>query len=115
MTRISVLVFSMLAAVPAIGLAAEASQTPEKTQAQPLSVLMYVLPNCGYCDKARQYFSAKAIRVEERDISSSESHHAQFKAAGGQGTPLVIIGAQKIHGFDQAALDTALANAQAKK
>ncbi len=71
-------------------------------------VHMYVMPNCGYCEKARQYFRDQQISWRESDITSNEASLAEFKAKGGQGTPLIEIGAHKIVGFQADAINAAL-------
>ena len=72
-------------------------------------VLMYVMPNCGYCAKARQYFHERGVTFSEVDVAANEANNQQWRADGGQGTPLILIGAAKIMGFNQAAIDRALA------
>ena len=70
---------------------------------------MYVLPNCGYCERARQYLQARGVKFEEYDIAASPKHKARFVALCGQGTPLLQVGDQVLHCFDQPRLDAALA------
>ena len=48
------------------------------------------------------------MKWEERDIEKSEQAAAEWKANGGVGTPLILIGDEKINGFDQARIDRAL-------
>ncbi len=71
-------------------------------------VLMYVMPNCGYCAKARQYFHERGVKFSEVDVAASDANNRQWRADGGQGTPLILIGAAKITGFNQEAIDRAL-------
>ena len=71
-------------------------------------VLMYVMPNCGYCAKARQYFHERGVTFSEVDVAASDANNKQWRADGGQGTPLILIGAAKIMGFNQEAIDRAL-------
>jgi mycoredoxin len=44
----------------------------------------------------------------EYNIQSSSSNKNRFDELGGQGTPLVLIGDNKIHGFNKKALKMAL-------
>ena len=69
---------------------------------------MYVMPNCGYCAKARQYFNERGVTFSEVDVAASDANNQQWRADGGQGTPLILIGAAKIMGFNQEAIDRAL-------
>ena len=72
-------------------------------------VTMYATETCGYCAKARTYFAEHGVPYEERDIEKSEQAAAEWKANGGVGTPLILIGEAKINGFDKARLDAELA------
>lgn len=75
---------------------------------QDREVVMYVTKSCGYCVRARQYFTERGIRWKEIDIESSKDAAAQFAALGGIGTPLIFIGKKRIVGFNQAQIDSAL-------
>ena len=72
-------------------------------------VTMYATADCGYCAKARSYFAKRGVPYEERDIDKSEQAAAEWKANGGVGTPLIVIGEAKINGFDERRLDAELA------
>lgn len=71
-------------------------------------ITMFVLPDCGYCERARAHLRSRGLQWKELDISSSAAIEQRFVALGGQGTPLIIIGKQRIHGFQQARIDAAL-------
>lgn len=71
-------------------------------------VVMYGVPNCGYCRKARQYFSKHGIDYVEYNINKSSKRLKEFRRMGGRGTPLILIDGKKIHGFDTRAIDAAL-------
>jgi len=69
---------------------------------------MYTTPSCGYCHRAKAYFNQHGIRFSERDVTRSSQAQRQFKALNGRGVPLIIIGDQRIPGFNKAAIDRAL-------
>lgn len=71
-------------------------------------VVMYTTKSCGYCVRARQYFTERGIRWTEIDIEDSAKAVAAFEALGGRGTPLIFIGKQRIVGFDQEKIEAAL-------
>jgi mycoredoxin len=71
-------------------------------------VLMYTTKSCGYCARAREYFTAHGIHWTEIDIESSAQAAADFEALGGKGTPLIFIDKKRIFGFDQAQIESAL-------
>lgn len=76
-------------------------------QAQQPVVTMYVMPECGYCEKARQHLKQAGFAWSERDISEP-AINAEFRAKGGMGTPLLVIGDKVIKGWQPAAVDAAL-------
>ncbi len=71
-------------------------------------VVMYTTPTCGFCHRAKAYFDQRGIPFTERDISRSSQARRQFKMLNGRGVPLIVIGDQRIAGFNQAAIDRAL-------
>ena len=98
---------SILACAAPYAFAGSDVATTKAANVQP-KVLMYVMPNCGYCAKARQYFKERGVTFSEIDVAASDANNQQWRADGGQGTPLILIGAEKINGFDQEAIDRAL-------
>jgi len=71
-------------------------------------VVMYAVPNCGYCRKARQYFAKHDIDYVEYDVNKSSKRLKEFRRLGGRGTPLILIDGRKIHGFNTRAIEAAL-------
>jgi len=74
-----------------------------------ISVVMYVMPRCGYCTTARNYFRSRGVPWQEIDINASAAASRDFKAHGGTGTPLTYINGVRISGWSQGAYDRALA------
>ncbi len=71
-------------------------------------VVMYTTPTCGYCHRAKAYFNQKGIRFTEYDVTKSATARNAFKALNGRGVPLIVIGDQRIPGFNKAAINRAL-------
>jgi glutaredoxin len=84
---------------------------PQTEEAKPKvsDVRMYVLPDCGFCDRARSHLQTRQIRFEELDIAADAQAKADFEQLGGAGTPLIVIGDRVIHGYDPSRIDAALA------
>lgn len=72
------------------------------------AVTLYVMPQCGYCEKAREQLTRRGVAWQERDIVESAEAKREFDAKGGVGTPLIVIGDEIIKGFDAARLNAAL-------
>jgi len=81
---------------------------PKPTTRRQPKVVMYTTPSCGYCHRAKAYFNQRGIRFTERDVTRSSRARSQFKALNGRGVPLIVIGDQRIPGFNKAAIDRAL-------
>ncbi len=72
-------------------------------------VVMYATKTCGYCAKAREHFRARGVAWDERDVETSAQAAREWKALGGVGTPVIVIGDERITGFNPARIDAALA------
>src|SRR5690606_28772248 len=89
-----------------------AGEAQSRAAAAP-KVTMYAKADCGYCAKARAWFEANDVAFDERDIGESAQAEAEWKANGGVGTPLILVGDEKIHGFDAARIARLLQQADA--
>jgi len=73
-------------------------------------IVMYTTKTCGYCAKARAWFSERKLHWDERDIEASPEAHAQWKSYGGTGTPLILINGKRLVGFSPTAIEAELAD-----
>jgi glutaredoxin len=71
-------------------------------------VTLYVMPQCGYCEKARQLLTERHMTWTERDIAGSAEARREFTAKGGVGAPLIVIGHEVIRGYDASRIDAVL-------
>ena len=99
------------AASPAVQSPAQASPSPQP-QAQSVPVVMYATAWCPYCAKARAYFKRTNTAYVEHDIEQSAEAHAEFKRLGGRGVPLILVGSEKLRGFNELAFESAYARAE---
>lgn len=97
--KLPMLMSAALLALAALSPAAHAVKNPEVT--------MYVMPQCGYCEKMRHHLEGVGVAWTERDISEP-AIKAEFDAKGGIGTPLVVVGDEVIKGFMPQAVDASL-------
>lgn len=72
-------------------------------------VIMFTTKTCGYCVRARAWFTSRNVQWDERDIEASAEARAQWKANGGVGTPLILINGKRFSGFSADALEVELA------
>lgn len=64
-------------------------------------IVMYGTTWCGYCKKARNYFSANGIRYKEYDIENSEKGKRDYKKLGAKGIPVILVGKKRLNGFSE--------------
>ena len=79
------------------------SSTPAKAEAQ---VVMYSASWCGYCRKARDYFTSHNVAFSEYDIETSEKGQRDYQQLGARGVPVILVGTQRLNGFTPAAFES---------
>lgn len=63
---------------------------------------------CGYCAKARAYFNSRGIAFEELDVEKSAQGKQEYRALKGRGVPIILVGTQRMNGYDQGRLEAML-------
>jgi len=64
-------------------------------------VLIYTRAGCPYCAQAKQYLEAHQVPFREYDIYRTEKGNRDFKALGGFGVPIIIVGERRLDGYDE--------------
>lgn len=72
-------------------------------------IVMYATQTCGYCAKARAWFTEHKLQWDERDIEASASARAEWKSLGGVGTPLIVVNGKRFAGFMPTEIEAELA------
>jgi glutaredoxin len=95
-------------------IAGPAVVTPAPGSTKPSSsaraaVKMFTASWCGYCKKAKAHLNARGVPFQEIDVESSDSARRQFSELGGRGVPVILVGGQRMDGFDAGGLDAMLA------
>lgn len=62
-------------------------------------ITMYMTEWCPHCKNARSYFKAKGIAYTEINVDTSEAGRKEYKALGGNGVPLILVGDKMMSGF----------------
>jgi glutaredoxin len=94
---------------PAVVTQARAAPAPSAAAHQP--VKLYTTTWCGYCKKAKAHLAARGVPYREIDVEASDSGRREFSELGGRGVPVILVGSQRMDGFDSAGLDGMLAAA----
>lgn len=74
-------------------------------------VRLYSATWCGYCRQARAYLDSRRIPYEDIDVESSERGRRQYAQLGGAGVPIILVGRQRMDGYEQDELKRMLAKA----
>lgn len=69
------------------------------------TVTIYSASWCGVCKQAKKYFKQHGIPYKEYDIEKSAKGRNDFKRLRGRGVPIIIVGKQRLDGFDVAAFE----------
>jgi glutaredoxin len=93
--------------IPAVGSQARSEKNPQPQGAKPAAtaqrpaVTMYMTDWCPYCRQASEYFRRNRIPFVEHDIEKNANANAEYKAKGGRGVPLILVGEQRMSGFSE--------------
>ncbi len=71
-------------------------------------VVIYTTKRCGYCRKAKAWFRQNGIAYTERDIEASSRARKEFDKMGARGVPVILVGKQRLNGYNEASLRAAL-------
>ena len=80
-------------------------------QAIATKVKVYSATWCGYCKRAKAYLQARGTPFQDLDVEHSVQGQSEFRALGGRGIPVILVGDQRMDGYSQDALDGMLKRA----
>jgi len=76
--------------------------------AQTGKVRIFVTQRCPYCKKAKAYLRQRGTPFDEIDVEATRSAADEFKRIGGQGVPVILVGKQRMDGYDEQGLASLL-------
>jgi glutaredoxin len=93
--------------------AAPVATAQRPVDAEGLSITLYSTSWCGYCRKARNWFTSQGIPFVEKDIESDPDGAAEYraKANGYGGVPLIDVNGTAVRGFDQRRIEALIVQA----
>ena len=71
-------------------------------------IKLYSTRSCPNCRLVKKYLQARQLRFVEFDIQHSARGRKEFERMGARGVPVIIVGDQRIDGFDRRRLDAVL-------
>ena len=72
---------------------------------------MYTTTRCAHCHRLTAFLRQQDVRFSEQNIERNHRAFIEFQRQGGKGVPLVLVGQQKLIGFDPGKLKQALIKA----
>src|SRR5262245_35923090 len=80
---------------------------PAAAAAKP-QVKMLATSWCGYCARARAYLNSRGIPFQELDVEKSAQGKQEYRELKGRGVPIILVGNQRMNGYDQGRLENLL-------
>lgn len=77
----------------------------------PVKVRMFMTQSCPYCKKAKAFLQKRGIPYDELDIEASVRAKAEYDRLGGKSVPVILVGKQRMDGFDAQRMERMLAGA----
>jgi glutaredoxin len=76
-----------------------------------LDITLYSTTWCGYCKRARSWFTRMGIPFTEHDIEKDAAAHAAYTKAGRGygGVPLIVVNGEPVRGFDRGRIERLIA------
>lgn len=74
-------------------------------------VTLYTTKSCDGCDRGRDLLRARGIPFHEKTVTSAADQTALKQAGGGEQLPFLLVGSNKMAGFEKSAWDGALTSA----
>jgi len=66
-------------------------------------VVIYTTSWCSVCKKTKAWFSENGVPYQEYDVEKSRANYMAYQQQGGKGgVPFIIVGENKMEGFDEA-------------
>ena len=74
-------------------------------------VKIFTTAKCVYCKKAKDFLNKRGASYTELDVEKDAAAKAEFKALGGRGVPVILVGDQRMDGFNAGRLEGLLKGA----
>jgi glutaredoxin len=68
------------------------------------AVAMYSATWCGVCRKAKAFLQSRDVPFSEYDVETSRKGRVDYQRLRGTGVPIILVGEERMNGFDAATL-----------
>lgn len=73
--------------------------------AKPPRITLYSTSRCPHCRQVKQWLQQHKLRFQEFDVERNQRAFKEFQRVGGRGVPVLMVGQQKIDGFNRKRLE----------
>lgn len=63
-------------------------------------ITLYTAPGCGHCRQLKDFLRHNQIPFGEQDISRNRRAEAEFRRLGARGVPVLMVGGERVDGFN---------------
>ena len=81
------------------------------TRASLPRIRLYSTPDCGHCRQLKGHLQRLNIPFQEFDISRNRRAQSEFQRLGARGVPVLLVGEQRLDGYDPRRLERLLRDA----
>jgi glutaredoxin len=78
----------------------DSSQNSDVTASEK-SVIIYTTTWCGVCKMAKGLLDRLDVKYEEYDVDTTDKGKQDYQTLEGQGVPIILIGGERIDGYDE--------------
>ncbi len=76
--------------------------------ARPPRITLYSTRRCPHCRQLKTWLQQRGLRFQEFDIESNRRAFKAFQRLGARSVPVLLVGEQRIDGFDRQRLQRLL-------
>ncbi len=63
-------------------------------------ITLYTAPGCGHCRQLRDLLRRSHVPFQEQDVTRNRRAEAEFRRLGARGVPVLVVGRERVDGFD---------------
>lgn len=67
---------------------------------KPPRLTLYTTSRCTHCKQLKQWLNKHGLRYQEFDVERNQRAYKTFARLGGRAVPVLMVGEQRIDGFD---------------
>jgi glutaredoxin len=74
-------------------------------------IRLYTAPGCGHCRQLKAHLQRLRLPFQELDVSRNQRAHKEWQRLGARGVPVLLVGDQRLDGYDPRRLERLLREA----